>query len=157
MSQFHLTVAAVIEHAGRFLLVTDNTRHGPKLNQPAGHVETNEDLITAVIREVKEETSLDFTPHAVCGLYVYHPNPTTTYLRVAFKGSIADYSQPPQPQPTDPDVLSAAWYPLTEIQAKPEQHRSMLVLQTLEDYLAGQEYPLAMVQSYRERLPLNLK
>ena len=84
----HVTVAAVIEKDQQFVLVTDNTSLGYKLNQPAGHVEPEENFIQAIIREVKEEASLDFIPEKIIGLYWYRPNPQNNYLRICFKGHL---------------------------------------------------------------------
>ena len=145
----HITVAAVIEHQQQFVLVTDNTSLGLKLNQPAGHMEPNEDLLAAVIREVKEETSLDFIPEAIVGIYLYNPNPQHTYLRICFSGQLKDYSLTPAPSPTDDGVVAAGWYDLATIKNRKDEHRSELVLRCLADYLNGHRFPLSILDSYR--------
>jgi 8-oxo-dGTP pyrophosphatase MutT (NUDIX family) len=136
MWKTHVTVAAVIEHNQHFVLVTDATSQGLKLNQPAGHVEAHEDFIQAIIREVKEETSLDFIPEKIIGLYWYQPNPENNYLRICFKGSLLDYSALPAPAPNDDGVVAAAWYNLETIKTRQNEHRSSLVIRCINDYLA---------------------
>ena len=149
MWQTHITVAAIIEQQQQFILVTDSTPSGDKLNQPAGHVEANEDIIAAIIREVKEETSLDFIPQKITGLYWYHPNPEHSYLRVCFSGTITNLKAKPQPQAADDGVIAAAWYSWETIKARAREHRSPLVLRCLEDYLAGKEFPLELLTNCR--------
>lgn len=147
MWQPHITVAAVIEHQGSFLLVSDNTSRGVMLNQPAGHLEPNEDLIAAVIREVKEESSMDFRPEKIVGMYLYHPNPEQTYLRICFTGSLLDYTKTPCPAQDDDGVIAANWFDLAAIRKRASEHRSQLVIQCIDDYLNGQLYPLSMLHN----------
>ena len=67
----NVTVAAVVERDGAFLLVEEQTRDGIRYNQPAGHLEDGESLIEAVIRETLEESACDFRPEALLGIYQY--------------------------------------------------------------------------------------
>ncbi|KHJ59358.1 NUDIX domain-containing protein, partial [Burkholderia glumae] len=68
----HVTVAAIVERAGRFLLIEEHTSAGLRLNQPAGHLEAGETLAQAVIRETLEETAHPFAPEALVGVYQTH-------------------------------------------------------------------------------------
>lgn len=147
----HLTVAAIIEQNGNFLLVTDDTSLGYKLNQPAGHVEEGEDIITAVIRETKEECGLDFYPQKIVGLYLYKLNPTNTYLRICFKGAVDGDIDNPRPSIMDDGVIAAKWYPLEEIQHLHDKYyRSTLVKKCIHDYLNGQEFDLSLIAPYQD-------
>ena len=148
MGHVHITVAAIIEYNQKFILVTDKTTEGLKLNQPAGHVEANESILEAAIREVKEETSLDFIPEKLIGVYYFQANPENTYLRFCFSGSISDYTQTPQPDANDDDVIEANWYSENEIRARLSDHRSPIVLRCLDDYLAGKQFPLEVLVHY---------
>ncbi len=47
----NVTVAAVIERDGRFLLVEEETDDGIRFNQPAGHLDEGESLVDAAARE----------------------------------------------------------------------------------------------------------
>jgi 8-oxo-dGTP pyrophosphatase MutT (NUDIX family) len=83
----NVTVAAVVERGGAFLLVEEQTADGVRYNQPAGHLEAGESLVDAVIRETLEESAWRFTPSALIGVYQYHQAASgTTYLRFAFAG-----------------------------------------------------------------------
>lgn len=140
-----LTVAAVIQHQGRFLMVEERDGEGPiVLNQPAGHVEPGEGLLEAVIREVREETGLVFTPETWLGLYPLCAANGKDYLRVCFLGSVPEGVLP---APEDPDILGCGWFDRSEIAARPR--RSGLVLGCLDDALAGRRLPLAAVLGVR--------
>lgn len=92
-----------------------------------------------------EETSLEFIPEKIIGLYMYHPNQEHTYLRVCFKGKVVNDDTPPHPVAGDDGVVAANWYGLDEIKNKQEFLRSPLVMQCIEDYLRGTEFPLAIL------------
>ncbi len=87
-----VTVAAVIERDGKFLMVEERAGTADKLvlNQPAGHLEQGESLVAAVAREALEETGHRFEPEHVVGFYLWRsPDADTTYLRIAFCGAVA--------------------------------------------------------------------
>ena len=138
-----VTVAAIIERDGYFLLIEENTSEGVRLNQPAGHLDPNESLEAAVIRETMEETAHDFTPTALVGTYLTRAVPPRlgqdiTYLRFAFCGQLGQAYD----RPLDDGILRTLWMSAQEIRASVARHRSPLVLQCVEDYLAGQRSPL---------------
>lgn len=142
----NVTIAAVIEHDGRFLLVEEETLQGVRFNQPAGHLEANESLLTAVAREVLEESAYSFTPQHLLGIYHWHaPESDTTYLRFAFTGTLTGHD--PQ-RKLDDGIIQAVWLTPDEIRATQERHRSPLVLRCIEDYLAGRRYPLDLLIHY---------
>jgi 8-oxo-dGTP pyrophosphatase MutT (NUDIX family) len=141
MQNIHVTVAAIIQHKDRFLMVEeDDALNGRVYNQPAGHVEPEESIVDAVIREVYEETGLTFNPISLIGNYFLSPAANGKhYLRFCFYGEV----EPPYtPQPQDSDIIEAHWLTLNEICALRRQLRSALVLKCLEDFLSGQRYPL---------------
>ncbi|MFP5507049.1 MAG: NUDIX hydrolase [Gammaproteobacteria bacterium] len=139
----HVTVAAITERAGRFLLVEEHVAGELRLNQPAGHLEPDENLHDAVIREALEETASRFRPQALVGLYLWRvPDSDLTYLRAAFCGDIGD----PDPQrPLDAGIERAVWLSRDEILARRAAWRSPLVLRCIDDYLAGRRYPLDLL------------
>ncbi|MEN6586590.1 MAG: NUDIX hydrolase [Sulfuricella sp.] len=142
----HVTVAAVIERNGKFLLVEEETDDGPLFNQPAGHWEPGETLTDGVIREAQEETAYAFTPQSLLGIYSWHhPRKDITYLRFAFTGSVGAHD--PQ-QSLDTGIIRAVWLTLDEMRATRSRHRSPLVLQCVEDYLAGRRFPLDLISHY---------
>ena len=140
----HATVAAIVEQDGKFLLVEENTERGNRFNQPAGHLEDNESLIQAVVRETLEETAYDFEPQSFLGVYHWkHEHNETSYLRFAYIGSVSNH----QPlQALDNGIIRAVWMTIDEIRCKQLQLRSPQVLTCFEDYLRGQKFPLSVVK-----------
>ena len=144
MWQPDVTVAAVCEIDGQFLLVKERSKSSGQivLNQPAGHLEDGESLIQAVQRETLEETGREFTPDALLGLYRLRLANNKTYIRYTFTGKI---SAPLEGAELDPDIMSTHWLTLQEIQAC-QNLRSPLVLQCINDYLDGTRYPLSILR-----------
>jgi 8-oxo-dGTP pyrophosphatase MutT (NUDIX family) len=137
------TVAAIVEKEGKFLLVEETTSRGNRFNQPAGHLEDNETIINAVIRETLEETAYDFCPSALLGIYHWkHDHNHTTYLRFAFIGSVGKHYAE---QRLDDGIIRAVWMSIDEIREKKALMRSDQVLTCFEDYLAGKHYPLETI------------
>jgi 8-oxo-dGTP pyrophosphatase MutT (NUDIX family) len=140
----NVTVASIIELEGKFLLVEETTERGNRFNQPAGHLEENETIIAAAIRETLEETAYDFTPQALVGIYHWqHPVNGITYLRFAFSGQLGAHH--PQ-RPLDDGILRTVWKSEAEIAADGELMRSPQVLLCVQDYLAGKRYSLDILQ-----------
>jgi len=150
MDKIHVTVAAIIKRNQQYLLVKERASSGELVfNQPAGHVELNESLHDAVIREVQEETGLDFTPTNLVGTYLLSPATNgKTYLRFCFTGEVPDEQQE---SPQDPDILSNHWLTLDEITDLPKQSlRSALVLKCLKDFLAGNRIGLDSITFFSD-------
>jgi len=142
----NVTVAAVIERDGKFLLVEEETSQGLRFNQPAGHLEAAESLQVAVAREVLEESAYHFVPLNLLGIYRWHSSESdTTYLRFAFSGNITGHEPDRQ---LDDGILRALWLTPDEIRATQALHRSPLILRCVEDYLAGNRYPLDLLVHY---------
>ena len=135
-----VTVAAIIERDGRFLLVEERVSGDLVLNQPAGHLEHGESLLAAVVREALEETGHRFTPSHVVGFYLWRrEEAATTYLRVAFCGSA---EAPARPVALDDGIVAVHWLSRPQLLSRQRQLRSPMVLRCLDDYLAGRRYPL---------------
>ncbi|WP_079416234.1 NUDIX hydrolase [Thiomonas intermedia] len=140
-----VTVAAIIEQAGRFLLVEEHTQDGLRLNQPAGHLEIGESPQQAVIREALEETGRAFTPSGLVGVYLSRTrrdSQDVSYLRLAFCGEV---SEADVERKLDEGIVRTLWMDADAIRASAHRHRSPLVLRCVEDYLSGQRYPLHLV------------
>ncbi len=141
----HVTVAAISEHNGRFLVVEESVAGQLKINQPAGHLEIGESLHQAVIREALEETACTFVPEALVGIYLWKvPDSDQTYLRAAFCGAM---STPDPHRKLDLGIERAFWLRRDELLQREQQWRSPLVLRCIDDYLAGQRYPLDLLVS----------
>mgnify|MGYP001314983201 CR=1 FL=1 len=142
----NVTVAAVLEQDGKFLLVEEHTSQGLLFNQPAGHLEAHESLLAAVVRETLEESAYDFEPQHLLGIYRWHSRSSdTTYLRFAFTGKLLAHHAA---RPLDEGIVRAVWMTPDEIRATTSRHRSPLILRCVEDYLAGRRYPLELIVHY---------
>ena len=142
----HVTVAAVIEKDKNFLLVEEETSNGIAFNQPAGHLENGEDIISAVKREVNEETAWHFEPKYIISIQLWRKKfDLPTFLRVCFAGNVHSYNTN---QILDDDIIATHWFNREEIILKHKQLRSPLVLKSVDAYLAGERYPLSLLKSY---------
>jgi len=142
-----ITVAAVIERGGQFLLVEEDDDGRDLFNQPAGHLELNESLLEACAREVLEESAWHFRPRELIGIYRWSKPATAssagvTYLRFAFCGELGAHEAGRR---LDAGIVRAVWLDAAEIRASRARHRSPLVLRCIEDYLAGRRYPLDLL------------
>jgi 8-oxo-dGTP pyrophosphatase MutT (NUDIX family) len=134
-----VTVAAVIEGDGRFLFVEENIDGRRVLNQPAGHLDPGETLIGACAREVMEETAHRFEPRALVGIYRWHFAPKdVTFLRFCFCGSVLGTEN----RPLDKEIVRLLWLGPEELRERASEHRSPLVQQCVDDFLAGRRFPL---------------
>lgn len=139
-----LTVAAVVEREGRFLLVEERVGSRMVFNQPAGHVERGERIIEAVIRETLEETAWTFVPDALLGVYLWEAvDRQKSFLRITFTGTV--HSHDPERQ-LDRGIARALWLSRDELIARNHRLRSPMVLRCVDDYLAGVRYPLEILQ-----------
>jgi len=145
-----VTVAAIIERDGRFLLVEEETPEGLMLNNPAGHLDPGESPVEGCVREALEETTHRFTPSHLLGIYMsrlqrQRPGEAMediTYLRFAFTGQLGEVVAG---RVLDTGIVRTVWMTPDEIRASTARHRSPLVLRCMEDHLRGQRHPLDLV------------
>jgi 8-oxo-dGTP pyrophosphatase MutT (NUDIX family) len=146
-----VTVAAIIESAGRYLLVEEHTPEGLRLNNPAGHLERGESPEQAVVREALEETARAFTPEALVGVYLARlqrpargdrPAEDVTYLRLAYAGRVGEALPG---RALDTGIERTLWLTLAEVRDSAARHRSPLVLRCIEDHAAGRRHPLGLL------------
>ena len=154
----NVTVAAIVERGGKFLLVEEHTPEGLELNNPAGHLDPGESLVEGCARETLEETTQLFRPTALVGVYLSAPQrppghdtgaPDITYLRFAFCGELGEVQLG---RLLDTGIVRTLWLTPDEIRDSASRHRSPLLLRCVEDYLAGQRYPLTLLHTDASKL-----
>jgi phosphatase NudJ len=144
-----VTVAAVVERNGRYLLVEEHTPEGLRMNNPAGHLDRGESPLQGVVREALEETACHFDAQALVGVYLARlqrdsTGEDVTYLRFAFCGTVGD----PEPgRALDHGIVRTLWLTPQDVQASRGRHRSPLVWQCIADHLAGRRYPLDLLST----------
>lgn len=143
-----VTVATVVVRDGCLLMVEEHAHGKLVFNQPAGHLEPDESLSEAALRETREETGWDVRLTAFIGAYQWkaedgEAGPGRHYLRFAFSA---------EPLLHDPDrtldegIVQAVWMTPAELKDAQARHRSPLVWQVVADYLGGRRSPLSMLQ-----------
>jgi len=140
-----VTVAAVIERQGKFLLVEERIDGKLVLNQPAGHLDPGESLLDACRREVLEETAQRFEPTGLVGIYRWrHAAKDVTFLRFCFRGKLG---QADSSRSLDQEIVALRWLTPEELKKRAAEHRSPLVQKCVEDFLAGRHYPLEVLSA----------
>jgi 8-oxo-dGTP pyrophosphatase MutT (NUDIX family) len=143
----NVTVAAIIEHDGKFLLVEEQTPEGLRLNNPAGHLDPGESPQQGAVREALEETARVFSPDRLVGVYMARfqrpaRKEDVTYLRFAFGGRCGEADPARR---LDTGIVRTLWMTLAEVRASRARHRSALVLRCIEDFAAGRSHPLDLI------------
>ncbi len=143
-----VTVATIVVRDGRLLCVEERANNQLVINQPAGHLEPDESLVEAAVRETREETGWIVRPTHVVGAYQWkapaRPGETDGrhYLRFAFAAEVVEEIPGYQ---LDEGIVRALWLTPEELQAQASRHRSPLVWRTVADYLGGNRHPLSLV------------
>ena len=139
-----VTVATVVVRDGRLLCVEERANGYLVINQPAGHLEPDESLLEAAIRETREETGWNVRITHVVGAYQWKATETGRhYLRFAFA---AEPLRHDAGRRLDDGIQRALWLTPAELQAESHRHRSPLVWQAVADFLAGRRNPLSLLQ-----------
>ncbi len=146
--QPHVTVAAIVENQGRFLLVREWIDGHEQINNPAGHLEESETPAAAAARECFEETGYRFLPESSGGIYLWRaPRSGETFVRINFIGMVSDYVPNAR---LDKGIIAPIWLSLEETIARESMLRSPLVLRSLRDHRAGTRFPLNVITSLLE-------
>ena len=142
--QAHVTVATIVEDQGRFLIVEELKGGKAVLNQPAGHLDPNETLQNAAVRETLEETGWDVELSSVIGIYLYTaPSNGVTYQRICFAAKPLRHHPDYQ---LDDGIIGALWLTRDQLQAEQDRWRSELVMRCVDDYLTGEHFSLGLLR-----------
>lgn len=130
-----LTVAAVIENNGKYLVVEEHAMGIAVLSQPGGHIEAGESPEEAVIREVIEETGCDVACGELIGVYLWiHPQSRQQFLRIVF---VAEYLGCDESRKLDHNIIARRWMSRDDLASRQACLRSPVVLRCIDDYAAG--------------------
>jgi 8-oxo-dGTP pyrophosphatase MutT (NUDIX family) len=139
----HVTVATIIERDNRFLMVYEESDGKLVYNQPAGHLDPDETLHEAAIRETLEETGWTVKLTGVVGVNLYTaPSNGITYFRTTFIGEAVSHDAN---RLLDTGIIEAVWLTYEELVERKHQLRSPMTLQIIDDYLEGRRFPLGVV------------
>lgn len=139
----HVTVATIIEEHGRFLMVEEIKNNCHVLNQPAGHLEKNETLLEAAVRETLEETAWDVELTGVIGIYLFTAANGISYQRICFSAKTIQHHAD---RKLDDGITGTLWLTKEELLSRKTQWRHPIILTCINDYLAGHNYPLSIIR-----------
>ena len=138
-----LTVAAIIEHEGRFLLVEEYATGRRVYSQPGGHIESGESPEEAVVRETLEETGCDIACGDLIGVYLWiHPQTRQQFLRIVYD---ARFLRCDEQRELDDGIIGRQWLSLSELESRQAMLRSPAVLRCVHDYVAGKRQSDALL------------
>ncbi len=145
MNRTDLTVSAVVERDGRFLIVEERSSGVVVINHLGGHIEAGESPQQAVVREALEETGCRITVDGLLGVYLWiHPQTRQQYLRIAYVGNYLSHDES---RALDDGVYAVNWLTPADLERRMQTLRSPIVMRCVEDYLAGQRQPDSFLAS----------
>lgn len=145
--QPHLTVATVVEKDGKFLMVEEVSSNKLVINQPAGHIECNESIVSAAIRETLEETGYKVKPTHLLGLERWHkPHSQHTFFRYTLAASVVKHHRQ---LPLDSGIVRCLWLSYPEIIRHKIRLRSPMVESAIRSYLNNNLYPLSILAEHQ--------
>lgn len=141
----HATVACIVEKDGQYLMVEEFSHGQTVFNQPAGHVDENESIFDAALRETLEETAWSVELTGLVGLYTYTaPQNGVCYHRYCFSANAIQHTS----NSLDTDIIAAHWLSYEEIASKTERLRSPLVLKCIDDSRSRTPAPLDFIYEH---------
>lgn len=134
-----LTVAAIVEDNGKFLIVEELSSGKVVITQPGGHIEKGESPEDAIVREVLEESRCHVAVTALLGVYLWiHPQTRQQFLKVTYEAELLACDPT---RDLDHGIHAVHWYTLADIKARRRDIRTPVVLRCINDYLAGNRQP----------------
>ncbi|MFT5082768.1 MAG: 8-oxo-dGTP pyrophosphatase MutT (NUDIX family) [Lentisphaeria bacterium] len=142
----HVTVATIVQKNSKFLLVLEESDGKKVYNQPAGHLEENESLLDAAIRETVEETAWRVKLQGYLGVSQYFaPSNSVTYIRHTFVAEPLYFDENVK---RDADIIDTAWLTYDEILQCRGQHRSPLVMHDINRFVQNKALSLDVVSYF---------
>ena len=146
MNRTDLTVSAVIERDGRFLIVEERSSGLIVINHPGGHIESGESPEQAVVRETLEETGCTINVGGLLGIYLWiHPQTRQQFLRIVYVGNYLSHDED---RALDDSVYAIHWLTPADLQRRLEKLRTPIVMRCVEDYLAGKRQPESLLSDF---------
>lgn len=140
-----LTVSAVVENDGHFLIVEERSSGVIVLNQPGGHIETGESPEQAAERESLEESGCTISVSGLLGVYLWiHPQTRQNFLRITY---VADLLSQDRDRELDEGVHAVHWLTRSDLEARRRDIRTPMVLRAIDDYLAGKREPASKLDA----------
>lgn len=138
-----LTVAAVIEHESRYLLVEEYSMGNRVFTQPGGHIEAGESPEDAVVRETLEETGCHVDCGDLIGVYLWiHPQTRQQFLRLVYTAAYRDCDET---APIDDNIIGRRWFTLQDLEDRRKVLRTPAVLRCVQDYVSGKRQSDALL------------
>ncbi len=142
MQPTDLTVSAIVERDGKYLMVEEVASGAVVLNQPGGHLEGGESPEQAVIREVLEETGCDVACGELIGVYLWiHPQTRQQFLRIVYDASLLNEDEARE---LDDGIIAKRWLSRADIERRGPSLRSPVVQRCIRDFEAGRRQPDAL-------------
>jgi phosphatase NudJ len=138
-----LTVAAIVEHDGKFLIIEERSSGRVVITQPGGHIEQGESPEQAVVREVLEESACPVRVLGLLGVYLWiHPQTRQQFLKVNYEAELVSHDPK---RGLDTGIQAVHWYSRAEIKQREKDIRTPVVLRCIEDYIAGRRQPKSLL------------
>lgn len=140
-----LTVSAVVENDGRYLIVEERSSGRTVVTQPGGHIEVGESPEQAVAREALEETGCRISVNGLLGVYLWiHPQTRQQFLRIVY---LADLLAENPSRRLDDGIHAVHWYSVADLRRRARDFRTPIVMRCVEDHIAGHKQPDALLAS----------
>jgi len=140
-----LTVSAVVENDGKFLMIEERSSGVIVVNQPGGHIDAGESPDRAAEREALEETGCDISVTGLLGVYLWiHPQTRQNFLRIVY---VADLLASDAKRQLDDGIYGVHWYTVADVRHRIRDLRTPMVLRSIEDYIAGQRKPNTLLEN----------
>ena len=139
-----VTVGALVERDGKYLIIEERVSGALVLTQPGGHIEAGESPEDAARREALEEAGCEIDIHCLLGVYRWvQPRTKRQFLRILF---LADLLEERPNYPLDTGIEAVHWMSLAALRRRRHDLRTPVVTRCIEDYRAGRRQPFELLR-----------